>query len=320
MGGLLGVVEAYCYVIEDQGRGSLHVHCLVWLQGWGEVVDKIVKEGEAKNEEEAKESVATKLRTALEEMIAVDLPAGSSNVRISTGCPKCNKGQLRSIPDDDLIKLRRRGVSANETLTLVCDTCKERSGSATVLRASVARELQAAGYGEWPEDAVLGKKWADELMWHLQQESPQPGSQKGNAALAFLTLQNNSHSCLHNPSCFKKTGNNCRYNVPHLPSVDSCIRLDKDAVTGSITGIVIQSKRAPESVYVTPSCPDLTEIFACNNNLKFVNNHLLAYYLGRYMSKYSKENADRTSDAEAAIRRYCEKQQMQMSEQGMNLD
>ena len=32
--GILGIVEAFCQAIEEQGRGTLHRHFLVWIKGF----------------------------------------------------------------------------------------------------------------------------------------------------------------------------------------------------------------------------------------------------------------------------------------------
>lgn len=41
MGGLLGVTEAFEFVVEEQGRLSLHMHCLVWSAGHMDIIDRM---------------------------------------------------------------------------------------------------------------------------------------------------------------------------------------------------------------------------------------------------------------------------------------
>ena len=49
--GILGIVEAFCQAIEEQGRGSLHGHFLVWIKGFALMRSMIYSKDEAvKNE------------------------------------------------------------------------------------------------------------------------------------------------------------------------------------------------------------------------------------------------------------------------------
>ena len=37
--GLFGDLDAWCYTTEEQGRGTLHSHCLVFVKNWDVVRD-----------------------------------------------------------------------------------------------------------------------------------------------------------------------------------------------------------------------------------------------------------------------------------------
>lgn len=68
-GGVLGVVKAYYGCVESQGRGTLHCHMLVWLEGGlnpNQIKDKVLKEGEAE--------FCTRLLAFLDDTISTEIP------------------------------------------------------------------------------------------------------------------------------------------------------------------------------------------------------------------------------------------------------
>ena len=48
-GGILGVVNGYYGCVEAQGRGTLHCHMIVWLEGGlnpNEIKDRVLRDGD----------------------------------------------------------------------------------------------------------------------------------------------------------------------------------------------------------------------------------------------------------------------------------
>jgi hypothetical protein len=67
-------------------------------------------------------------------------------------------------------------------------------------------------------------------------------------------------------------------------------------------------RRAPGSAWM-PQCSSLlTRVFGCNNNVQYVYNQLLGFYMGMYASKSSKENADSHDKAVEGFSKVCERQ------------
>ena len=45
--GILGIVEAFCHAIEEQGRGTLHGHFLIWIKSFALIRSMLYSEDEA---------------------------------------------------------------------------------------------------------------------------------------------------------------------------------------------------------------------------------------------------------------------------------
>lgn len=68
-GGVLGVVKAYFGCVESQGRGTLHCHMLVWLEGGlnpNQIRDRVLKDGEAE--------FCERLLAYLDDSISTEIP------------------------------------------------------------------------------------------------------------------------------------------------------------------------------------------------------------------------------------------------------
>ena len=73
-GGIFGVVNAYYGCVEAQGRGTLHCHMLVWLEGGlnpNEIKEKILKDGDV--------DFRDRLLTFLDDTIANSIPINPDN-------------------------------------------------------------------------------------------------------------------------------------------------------------------------------------------------------------------------------------------------
>lgn len=68
-GGVLGVVKAYYGCVESQGRGTLHCHMLIWLEGGlnpNQIKDRVLKEGESE--------FCKRLLAFLDDTISTEIP------------------------------------------------------------------------------------------------------------------------------------------------------------------------------------------------------------------------------------------------------
>ena len=291
IGGLLGVVKGYAMAVEDQGRGSLHVHGLIWLAGYDDLIRKIMTELQV-NRQAATRHFTTQFQNVLQEVISneVHLPMELQSLTVKCTDGNCG-GMLHCESEEKVEQLRVKGSNEYaDPFVIVCETCHKRYGPITLLTMAVSKLMEKAGFGPIPEDKKQRDLYKDDVMWKIRKDPPQPNTAKYDAALAFVQLNSNTHSPVHTHTCFKKNkgaANVCRFHIPFHESDLTEISLDIDKKNNNqVKGILIKEKRSCANIFTVPTNPDFARIFGCNTNMKFVHNHLLGYYLGLDCTQY----------------------------------
>jgi len=107
-GGILGVVKAYYGCVEAQGRGTLHCHMLIWLQG-GMDPNEIKK----RISEEKDGTFAERLLAFLDDSISNHIPENPGDhikVSSSTSHPCSVRGIDLSLESDDAINAKKKDL------------------------------------------------------------------------------------------------------------------------------------------------------------------------------------------------------------------
>ncbi|THU91933.1 hypothetical protein K435DRAFT_562631, partial [Dendrothele bispora CBS 962.96] len=95
--GVLGRLNAYYGCVEAQGRGSLHCHMLIWLEGGlnpNEIRDRIMGG--------ADEDFTNRLIRYLDDTIATDIPVLHERDRTEPSAPHpCHLRHVRRLPDEE---------------------------------------------------------------------------------------------------------------------------------------------------------------------------------------------------------------------------
>ncbi|KAK0435104.1 uncharacterized protein EV420DRAFT_1623662 [Desarmillaria tabescens] len=123
-GGALGVVRAYYGCVEAQGRGTLHCHMLVWVEGGlnpDEIKARLMKDGEA--------DFRRKLVEFLDDTISTCMP-DAPPVRVKVPSSKCHpsavRGIQKSVPEhlrDHAVQQDYRNLVAKSQLHKHLATC-----------------------------------------------------------------------------------------------------------------------------------------------------------------------------------------------------
>ncbi|KAJ7710214.1 hypothetical protein B0H16DRAFT_1344231, partial [Mycena metata] len=109
-GGLLGVVSAYYGVVEAQGRGTLHCHMLIWLEGSlnpDEIKAKALRDG-------GDLEFQQRLMAFLEDAISTSVPPEADpglDVPLSKYHPCATRGPPPSVPASDMENARANDLS-----------------------------------------------------------------------------------------------------------------------------------------------------------------------------------------------------------------
>ncbi|KAH7917509.1 hypothetical protein BV22DRAFT_1026194, partial [Leucogyrophana mollusca] len=107
-GGILGVVKAHYGCVEAQGRGTLHCHMLVWLEGGldpNEIKKRIFDDGDS----EFKERLLAYLDDSISNSIPDD-PVPGVQIPSSMHHPCAVRGVGKDIRDVDVAKVRQKDL------------------------------------------------------------------------------------------------------------------------------------------------------------------------------------------------------------------
>lgn len=275
-------------------RGSLHVHGLLWLVGFENIIKDLIESKRASDREDAHKQVSEAFAAALKTWIATEVNLPEQDMAVAVTCPTC-QSKLEAPSSAKLAELRR-GCAQIDPKILTCanQSCKSSFGCQEMLHRAVAsaiKRTQPADGKPLPElsDTTGYRQYIAEKVWKMQLEAPSSNPEHEQVWTALLQFCNQEHLATHTHSCFKKSGqSSCRFNMPQAPSSTLDITTSADVFR---PGVVITEKRDPANLYTTPTSPDLTRIFTCNTNVKYVISMMIAYYLGAYITKHSQENA-----------------------------
>ncbi|KAG1738070.1 hypothetical protein EDD22DRAFT_766457, partial [Suillus occidentalis] len=100
--GILGTVSAYYGCVEAQGRGTLHCHMLIWLEGGlnpNEIKDRILQNGEQSFKERLLQYLEDTISTCIPELPEVDITIPNQNSH-----PCATRGVNFLDTEDDLLR------------------------------------------------------------------------------------------------------------------------------------------------------------------------------------------------------------------------
>ncbi|KAJ8582754.1 hypothetical protein M405DRAFT_692838, partial [Rhizopogon salebrosus TDB-379] len=108
--GVLGTVNGYYGCVESQGRGTLHCHMLIWLEGGlnpNQIRDRVLRSEE--------QSFKDRLLRYLEDTISTSIPVTDSNqqtsVPNSNSHPCSTRGvNFRTVPEEHIYQLRQKDL------------------------------------------------------------------------------------------------------------------------------------------------------------------------------------------------------------------
>ncbi len=315
VGGLLGRVAAYSGVIQDQRRGALHLHCMVWMQSHSNVVTRVLELAGAGDAEEAKAEMKVLTERIKECIVAhlstgIDLPAPEQD-RLRT-CPDDScRGVLLGPDDHTLGNLRRFNVQrAPDPKVLRCGKCAKYFGCKEVQLGAIAAALKRLGLDAMPETGRACTEMLNKIKYNMQRSADAYvyGSETYKAYMALVQLNVNSHDANHTFTCKKKGGMVCRFKIPYLFGEQTSVNVEKEDKSHEHF-IMVKEHRDPSAIYTATFNTFLSRIGLCNTNFAFVRSQQLGFYIAAYMSKYCAENAEAQAALEQAFIRIDIQQQ-----------
>jgi hypothetical protein len=209
--GMFGYVQSYYWVVECQGRGTLHAHGLIWALGpW---------------------STLSELESLLNDKISRDGLAGFLNQLITNNiellpdeilCPDTScEGNAKDFRfmTSGVEKRTKPGRHDHDPESKLA-RCLKCSGTFTCTEIYV-RSLQAIlgdEYKKYFEDKEVQDRFLDTPLEIMPSSEINDIAKKARAYATLKTLLVNKHDFLHRSACFKGGKNQCRFKFPKEPN------------------------------------------------------------------------------------------------------
>lgn len=126
-GGLFGTVSAYSGTIQDQRRGTLHLHCLVWMASWSNVMERILKLAASAQTADVKvemENLTERVKETFTHHISTNINLPPQDQALTRSCP--NMGCDGTVQGPDKLRigtLRRTDIVHNPADPKVIKIC-----------------------------------------------------------------------------------------------------------------------------------------------------------------------------------------------------
>ena len=276
--GLFGHLMGHFGMVETQGRGTLHLHMLLWTLGPWTSSRELTQAFVAPSALDA-------MSKFLSGVIASDLGIFNNEILCpSPGCPGTATADLTYLHDNEPTMTRPGGPSMPEPELIMCSQCDRSCGTSAVQKRSIG--------------ALIGETRYNEVMAHPDPFLVKPitsisggPSIRALSALKITLLQ--SHDFHHRKSCFKKGDGLCRFSFPHKPDSRSTHISMTNAQAGDSAPVWhAHFKRGITDAYINTFSRMLTLVFGCNTDCKFLVSHEgddqsrdTAYYVAKYTTK-----------------------------------
>jgi hypothetical protein len=321
--GFLGDCVAFIRADEEQGRGTLHGHWLIWIRGFDKVRDKLFS-----CDQDEREYARTKMKEY------VDVTFCSSynyNRDLFVTHDQCKTtGTVQEVfcqCEDQVLRDSRFKESCKEVQgkILRCRCCVDGDESkktistkqmSDMMLSSMKHQcdnLQLNGTSSVRDDHVFPpSKYRRDIMTYRYSLDRRSLSESVGDFYSDTTVRHhiatghmNEHDCSHRPSCFKY-GSECRYFFPK-PVCDVSGVFDEDNSANNLTvwrtlggddksvyPFVAKTKRGIGSQYLNTHSEVITKLFGCNSNIQ-MGSPRCVFYVIHYSTK-STQKEDRGID------------------------
>ena len=318
--GIFGDLDCYTYAVEEQGRGTLHAHFLLWVSGWTDIMDGLAQMSTRNYFERRIRDYAAKVMSCKLHRGPSQVCGCSSSLRLSTHC---------SLQDLRCLRTKKNETSLGERSFLKCSNagCGKGYTSDGFATLVVDKFLSVPFENDeplWFHDVTKSRRkmllelhLMREFVWQQKSKKIPPRSDRQYRDTLFVTnLLRNLHSSKHAKSCFKK-GCECRMKLPQPKCVSSKIHFDDDpkpwytwkGINNPRHMFVFEQQRSHEDSFVNTYNEVASSVFGSNTNTIFAVSGGSIMYMTCYMSKNTqKEDKEAyAKGAEIMIRKINER-------------
>ena len=322
--GFLGDCVAFVRADEEQGRGTLHGHWLIWIKDFNKIREKLF----SSNLDE-REKARSMLKRYVDATFCSDYNYNTNLVVTHDQCK--TRGSLDEIfcqCEDQVLRDSRfkenskevqgkilccrccmRGEESNRTMTT-----KQMSDMMLTAVKNECDSLRLDGTSSVKDDhAFPPSKYRRDIMTYRypidlhESLSDSGGDFYNNREIRhhIATSTMNEHDCGHRPSCFKY-GSECRYAFPKPVNDVSGVVDEQECASmatvwrslwrddESVYPFVAKTKRGMGSQYLNTHSEEITKILGCNSNIQ-MGSPRCVFYVIHYTTK-STQKEDRGID------------------------
>ena len=319
-GGMFGEVIAMCRADEEQGRGTLHGHFLIWIKNFNRLWHGLFS-----HDTDIKTLSREILRKYIDKVFCADY---NFEPTLPVIHEHCNNPVSESIPNQfEAMDVQRYRDCRSKSLSLnlngkvaMCTNCQVSSGdegksascvstediSTCYLKAKLREHISNGDETNISEEDDIQSYLTPERRDLLTSRYPSDFSlTDGERGTGFLhdrevrhhiaTKRMNEHDWRHRPSCFKY-GGECRYCFPFMCQDCTYIKVDEldgnlgttwRFVDGSSTTVYPFSavpKRRMGSQYLNTHSQSVTRVLGCNSNIQ-IGSPRCVFYVVHYTTK-----------------------------------
>ena len=328
--GIFGHVEAFCRADEEQGRGTLHGHFLIWIKHFNQIWSNLFSE-----DLDMRDHSREMLRRYIDKIFCSDYNFDQSLPVIHEGHEECQADSIENLflPSDLQTYRDARSKSLASDIEGKVAQCCSTVGNPEEERLSVSTHDISMSYlkskftnigslinGQTVDrdgvpvdiEAFLTKERIDLLTSRYPDDISKCEDNDGflfdkDVRHHIATKRMNEHDWKHRPSCFKY-GGECRYWFPLICQEDTIIKVDEldDALATtwrSVNGTCrkvypfsAKPKRGMGSQYLNTHSSYVTEQLGCNSNVQ-IGSPRCIFYVVHYTTKNTQKE-DRGPDYE----------------------
>lgn len=334
-GGFFGVPIAFFGATEEQMRGSLHIHFLIWIEGGSPLSQRVLDNPHMSDEEleELRVSFGKYLNSIYTAQVQCpeefhQCPRAESHSEASASAAVPHFAQVKDVrPFRTILKAGQRpDNSMGEAKVVTCTQSPANTAAFSVHETNAASVTHARKeLGMDPLDFSVKDAYHKDVYakpsFPLSAPAPDGSQQSEHERARFLvdvaTVQQCAltHDSAHRASCGKKGAmDKCRYNFPfewtmHSKNDAGPVQfgpVERNELDGSIRGVPsVDSKpeRDALSAYQNQCSPAICALCRWNHDIKLVLSPGSAYYMTCYHVKTQGEAESTMREAIAAIER-----------------
>jgi hypothetical protein len=314
--GAFGKIDAFYGAVEEQARKTLHVHFIVWLENWNEMLNRLYSV-----HDQIRTEAALELGRYIERILSCRLNGKDcGNEQYQHSCNERAESNIEFCQMQDLRNLRvKNGKSSlGERNIAKCLNCGVKFNSETI----ALKKLHQYGFSE--SDGQLSSRLQLFIASQIVKTPVLTMDYYYAEMISYVThYVRNLHRSEHATSCFKKRNGECRFLIPKKPSVErtnvtfreNCFYdcNEWNGLQHRRSPFELNMKRAFSDVYVNTNHSPTSISLGCNSNLQVGIDGRHIIYCTLYTGKSTQqEDSCKYSNISMQLAKYIKKQQREM--------